>query len=99
MDASQPPPQPPYAPYQPPIPPYAPRRSSPWLWVLAGCGCLFFGVAIMAAIMFPVFAQAREKARQYSCLSNLKQLSLGMMMYSEDYNETLPPSAGWMDTI
>ncbi len=49
-------------------------------------------IAILAAIMFPVFAQAREKARQTACLSNQKQLGLGIIMYSQDYDETLPPN-------
>jgi prepilin-type N-terminal cleavage/methylation domain-containing protein/prepilin-type processing-associated H-X9-DG protein len=44
-------------------------------------------IAILAAILFPVFAQAREKARQASCLSNLKQLTLGELMYVQDYDE------------
>ncbi len=44
-------------------------------------------IAILAAILFPVFARAREKARQTSCLSNLKQLALGHMMYVQDYDE------------
>ncbi len=44
-------------------------------------------IAILAAILFPVFARAREKARQTSCLSNLKQLSLGFLMYVQDYDE------------
>ncbi|MGI5817973.1 MAG: DUF1559 domain-containing protein [Armatimonadota bacterium] len=44
-------------------------------------------IAILAAILFPVFARAREKARQASCLSNMKQLGLGMMMYAQDYDE------------
>jgi prepilin-type N-terminal cleavage/methylation domain-containing protein/prepilin-type processing-associated H-X9-DG protein len=48
-------------------------------------------IAILAAILFPVFAQAREKARQASCLSNLKQCSLGAMMYSQDYDEQFLP--------
>jgi prepilin-type N-terminal cleavage/methylation domain-containing protein/prepilin-type processing-associated H-X9-DG protein len=47
-------------------------------------------IAILAAILFPVFAQAREKARQISCLSNLKQIGLGLMMYTQDYDETYP---------
>ena len=47
-------------------------------------------IAILAAILFPVFAQAREKARQASCLSNLKQLGLGMMMYAQDFDEVMP---------
>jgi prepilin-type N-terminal cleavage/methylation domain-containing protein/prepilin-type processing-associated H-X9-DG protein len=49
-------------------------------------------IAILAAILFPVFAQAREKARQASCLSNLKQIGLGFMMYAQDYDEILPNS-------
>ena len=47
-------------------------------------------IAILAAILFPVFARAREKARQASCLSNVKQISLGMLMYIQDYDEKLP---------
>ena len=47
-------------------------------------------IAILAAILFPVFARAREKARQSSCLSNVKQLELAMMMYVQDYDETFP---------
>ena len=43
-------------------------------------------IAILAAILFPVFAKAREKARQTSCLSNMKQLGLGMLMYAQDYD-------------
>jgi prepilin-type N-terminal cleavage/methylation domain-containing protein/prepilin-type processing-associated H-X9-DG protein len=46
-------------------------------------------IAILAAILFPVFARAREKARQTSCLSNLKQMGLGAMMYAQDYDERL----------
>lgn len=52
-------------------------------------------IAILAAILFPVFAQAREKARQTSCLSNTKQLGLGVMMYVQDYDETYPLAAFW----
>jgi len=47
-------------------------------------------IAILAAILFPVFARAREKARQTSCASNLKQLGLGMLMYVQDYDECFP---------
>jgi type II secretory pathway pseudopilin PulG len=50
-------------------------------------------IAILAAILFPVFARAREKARQTSCLSNLKQIGLAMHMYAQDYDDTLPRSA------
>ncbi len=47
-------------------------------------------IAILAAILFPVFARAREKARQASCSSNVKQLTLGLLMYCQDYDEKLP---------
>ncbi len=46
-------------------------------------------IAILAAILFPVFARAREKARQSSCASNMKQLALGSLMYMQDYDERL----------
>jgi prepilin-type N-terminal cleavage/methylation domain-containing protein len=47
-------------------------------------------IAILAAILFPVFARARENARRASCMSNLKQIGLGFMMYSQDYDEMMP---------
>jgi prepilin-type N-terminal cleavage/methylation domain-containing protein/prepilin-type processing-associated H-X9-DG protein len=47
-------------------------------------------IAILAAILFPVFAQAREKARAISCLSNGKQIGLGLAMYVQDYDEQMP---------
>lgn len=47
-------------------------------------------IAILAAILFPVCAQAREKARQTTCLSNEKQIALGVMMYIQDHDETFP---------
>lgn len=47
-------------------------------------------IAILAAILFPVFAKAREKARQISCLSNTKQMGLASMMYVQDYDEVFP---------
>jgi len=71
-------------------------------------------IAILAAILFPVFARAREKARQTSCLSNMKQLALGAKMYMGDYDELFfghiqgtratnyPPAAGtmyWMQQV
>src|SRR5579862_2964608 len=52
-------------------------------------------IAILAAILFPVFAQAREKARSASCLSNTKQLGLGLVMYVQDYDETFPYWSWW----
>jgi prepilin-type N-terminal cleavage/methylation domain-containing protein/prepilin-type processing-associated H-X9-DG protein len=47
-------------------------------------------IAILAAILFPVFAKAREKARQTSCLSNIKQLAIAMLSYVQDYDEMFP---------
>ncbi len=47
-------------------------------------------IAILAAILFPVFARARENARKTSCLSNMKQMGLGFMQYTQDYDERFP---------
>jgi prepilin-type N-terminal cleavage/methylation domain-containing protein/prepilin-type processing-associated H-X9-DG protein len=47
-------------------------------------------IAILAAILFPVFAQARDRARSASCISNLKQMGLAWMMYTQDYDELFP---------
>jgi prepilin-type N-terminal cleavage/methylation domain-containing protein/prepilin-type processing-associated H-X9-DG protein len=47
-------------------------------------------IAILAAILFPVFARARENARRASCQSNLKQIGLGIMQYTQDYDEKMP---------
>src|SRR5436190_15559888 len=47
-------------------------------------------IAILAAILFPVFGRARENARRSSCQSNLKQLGLGLLQYTQDYDEMLP---------
>ena len=58
-------------------------------------------IAILAAILFPVFARAREKAREASCLSNLKQIGLAVMQYNTDYDGLFPfstranPSGSW----
>jgi len=67
-------------------------------------------IAILAAMLLPALARAREKARQIVCLSNLKQLGLAFTMYANDYGDWLPPSqwdprwqsyknAGWIDAI
>ena len=47
-------------------------------------------IAILAAILFPVFARARENARKASCMSNMKQIGLGIMQYTQDYDERFP---------
>ena len=70
-------------------------------------------IAILAAILFPAFARARENARKASCLSNLKQIGLGLLQYSQDYDEKMvhkqygtegfssvsPDNYKWMDAI
>jgi prepilin-type N-terminal cleavage/methylation domain-containing protein len=66
-------------------------------------------IAILAAILFPVFAQAREAARTTSCLSNTKQLGTSIIMYAQDYDEMLVLTAyydvasgwvyGWQDLV
>ena len=50
-------------------------------------------IAILAAILFPVFAKVREKARQTSCVSNMKQISLGLLQYVQDNDESFPTSS------
>ena len=55
-------------------------------------------IAILAAILFPVFGKAREKARQTECLSNQRQIAMATLMWSQDNNEALPPMAAfWSD--
>jgi len=55
-------------------------------------------IAILAAILFPVFAQARDKARAASCMSNCKQIGTAVMMYTQDYDETYYWQADWGET-
>src|SRR5215210_5169745 len=57
-------------------------------------------IAILAAILFPVFATARENARKITCVSNLKQLGTSVLMYAQDYDDSLPNNfAGKKDTM
>jgi len=56
-------------------------------------------IAILAAILFPVFAKAREKARQTTCLSNLRQLGTAFFMYTQDYDECFPMVSNWKTNL
>jgi prepilin-type N-terminal cleavage/methylation domain-containing protein/prepilin-type processing-associated H-X9-DG protein len=69
-------------------PPFVARRAFTLIELLVVIAI----IAILAAILFPVFARARENARRASCLSNLKQIGLGVMMYTQDYDEKYPPT-------
>ncbi|MES2463805.1 MAG: DUF1559 domain-containing protein [Armatimonadota bacterium] len=75
--------------------PFAPRSRSVGFTLIELLVVIAI-IAILAAILFPVFAQAREKARQTACLSNQKQIGIAVMMYAGDYDEGVVPwiSAG-----
>jgi prepilin-type N-terminal cleavage/methylation domain-containing protein/prepilin-type processing-associated H-X9-DG protein len=66
------------------------RRSNPRGFTLIELLVVIAIIAILAAILFPVFAQARDKARAASCISNLKQMGTAWMMYIQDYDERFP---------
>jgi len=70
--------------------PFAVRRRTGAGFTLIELLVVIAIIAILAAILFPVFAQAREKARQTTCLSNLRQLGLGLRLYATDYDGTYP---------
>jgi prepilin-type processing-associated H-X9-DG protein len=75
-------------------PPAAPvKRQETPVGLIVGLVLLIMVVPIMilAAILFPVFAKAREKARQASCMANVKQINLGLLMYCQDWDERFPP--------
>jgi len=71
----------------PPIGPWPIRRPA---FTLIELLVVIAIMAILAAILFPVFARAREKARQITCIANLKQLGLSASMYAQDYDDNLP---------
>jgi hypothetical protein len=102
---SAPPPQggPPPNNYQPyvPAPAPPPRSGMPtWAWVLIGCvGCFAVGGVLFVAMLFPVFGTARGAARQVSCLSNMRIVALGSMMYLQDYDERMPMAGNWQEGI
>ncbi len=74
------------------------RRRNPYGFTLIELLVVIAIIAILAAILFPVFAQAREKARQATCLSNLNQIGLSANMYLQDYDETYFPAYSFSGT-
>ncbi len=102
--AAPPPPAAPIAPdsrvERPPIRTKSREGTGVWVIVLIGCLGLLLAVgAVLAAIMFPVFARAREKAQQTSCLSNLKQIGLGQLMYAQDWDEHIVAAPVWPERL
>jgi prepilin-type N-terminal cleavage/methylation domain-containing protein/prepilin-type processing-associated H-X9-DG protein len=71
------------------------RQFRRWGFTLIELLVVIAIIAILAAILFPVFAQARDKARSAACLSNTKQMGSAITMYAQDYDETLPEY--WVD--
>ncbi|BCM90928.1 hypothetical protein IAD21_02791 [Abditibacteriota bacterium] len=69
---------------------FCPKKSGRLGFTLIELLVVIAIIAILAAILFPVFARARENARKASCMSNLKQIGLGILQYTQDYDETFP---------
>jgi prepilin-type N-terminal cleavage/methylation domain-containing protein/prepilin-type processing-associated H-X9-DG protein len=74
---------------------YLPRSRRSSAFTLIELLVVIAIIAILAAILFPVFAQARDKARQTSCISNQKQLGLAFAQYTQDYDELFPIAAAY----
>jgi hypothetical protein len=77
----------------------AQRKRLTWVWVLVGVllVCGLGGVGIIGAILFPVFAQAKQAAIRTSCMVNLKQISQAQLLYSADADGRFPDAARWID--
>jgi len=84
--------------------PRRPSRPSSQKWVIiavvAGAAfMLLAALAVFAAILFPVFGRAKEKAQATACLANVKQLGVALMMYTTDYEERLPDADSWEEAV
>ena len=83
-----------------------PPRSGPpvWVWGVSACACLpIAAVILLAVLLTPMFKRVREARREsettLTCISNVKQIGTSVQMYTQDYDETYPLSATWMDGI
>ena len=76
-----------------PGPPPPPVKTS---FKASDAGCVALILAVLAAFLYPVFASSREPSTRRSCLSNVKQMSLALMMYAQDYDDRMP-RAKWME--
>src|ERR1041384_6217999 len=77
------------------------RKSNTVLWVIlivvVGGGCM--GLILLAAILYPVFEQARLAAQRSACMSNMRQLARGNLMYAAEYDETFPRKDDWFTAV
>ncbi|MGV3720450.1 MAG: hypothetical protein ACO1SX_06015 [Actinomycetota bacterium] len=70
------------------------------LIVVGACGVIgLVGIAILAAVLVPSFATAREAARKSLCMSRAKQMSTSLLMYAQDYDQRLPPTRSWQTAV
>lgn len=80
----------------------APKQNNMnWLWIVlgVGCGCSLLAMMVLAAILFPVFNQARNKGKSISCISNLRNLGTAMQMYVQDNDDKFPQADSWTERI
>jgi len=74
------------------------QDKSLWVW---GCSSFLVGAGFVVGyfLLFPIPSTSRRKAKQVSCLSNLKQIGMGTVMYTQDYDECLPPASEWQTNL
>jgi len=73
----------------------SPNSSPNWFGVLLQWGLGLAVFAVIASILFPVFAKTREKSRPTQCMNNLRQIDIGLLTYTQEHNDTLPSSSKW----
>lgn len=84
----------------PPGPPEPKKGMNTWVIVLLAIGGMcVLGIPIMAALLFPVFSQAKVAANKTATMSSMKQASLAFMMYQTDYDDVFPPAASWQTCV